>query len=98
MSQYEKFVYVPAWKDMQGNRIIFLGEKDVHDSSGMAFARQMSAYPFFMQVGLSMDGVQKVEVKENGGYSIPHVDISFGPWAGHCIGGPIFESETLGEA
>jgi hypothetical protein len=87
-------IYVPAWKDESGNRIIFLSESDIQESSGMAYARQMQAYPFFRQVGLSMDGVQKVEVKEDGGYSIPHVDVTLGPWTGHCVGGPIFEAAS----
>lgn len=87
-------IYVPAWKDRQGNRIVFFSEADIQESSGMAYARQMMVYPFFREVGLDMDGVQKVEVKEDGGYSIPHVDVTLGPWAGHCIGGPIFEAAS----
>lgn len=87
-------IYVPAWKDESGNRIIFLSKADIQECSGMAYARQMMVYPFFREIGLSMDGVQKIEVKEDGGYSIPHVDVTLGPWAGHCVGGPIFEAAS----
>lgn len=85
-------IYVPAWKDEEGNRIIFFGKGDIQECSGMAYARQIQVFPAFREIGLSMDGVCKVSVKEDGGYSIPHVEVTLGPWSGHCVGGPIFEA------
>lgn len=85
-------IYVPAWKDERGNRLLMPFVGDVHESEEEARDYQATrAWNMMVAYLLSPDGIYEAD-EIDGEAKIDHVECR-GPWSTSfvCVSGPLFE-------
>lgn len=86
--------YLPAWKDKDGNRMVFVARNRVYDDYQAAHEYQVGDFIFYVPFGLQPSGIVEVEMKD-GRTDLPHVVADI-PMLGTAaiIEGPAFDKAS----
>lgn len=86
--------YIPAWKDKDGNRLVFLAENHAFDSYERAQEFQIADFIFYIPYGVTPNGIIEMDLADGKG-EIPHV-MCAGPMgsAVAVIAGPTFQEAS----
>jgi hypothetical protein len=87
--------FIPAWKDKEGNRLVFMAKDHVFDTWREAFEHSLEVFLLLVPYGLAPDGVYEVDLDENlkGSFEHVKVDTPLGCRAA-IIAGPVFDEVT----
>ena len=83
--------FIPAWKDKDGNRLMFLAPNHVFDTREEAVEMQIADFLFYIPLGLKVAGIVEMGLVNGKGH-VPHV-LCDGPFQSQIavIEGPLFD-------